>query len=89
MNQPQFKADRIEVEYRGDELTVWNSLTVIQQHHLTAGELETHYEVLTGDGSSGETPGWITPEMKRKLDNVNIHPDCRILDPNDDEVVIL
>jgi len=52
MTQPTFTSDRIDVEYRGDEITIWNRLTVVQNHQLGHGLHETHHKVLAGRKAS-------------------------------------
>jgi len=86
---PTFTSDQIRAEYRGTEITIWNHLTVRQEHELGHGLHESHHKILAGDGSTGERPKYITPEMDRKLSAVDVYPDARVLDPNDDEVTIL
>jgi hypothetical protein len=86
---PTFTSDRIEAEWRGDRITIWNHLTVVQEHELGHGLHESHHKVLAGDGSTGEKPEFITPEMDDKLHAVNVYPDVRIIDPADEEVTIL
>jgi hypothetical protein len=84
-----FAADRIEAKYQGEEITIWNRLTVKQTHELRHGEVEQHHRVLAGDGSTGDVPEYITPEMNRKLRRVDVYPaPMKELDPNDDEVTI-
>lgn len=86
--QPTFTTDRIEAEWRGQEITIWNRLTVVKEHELGHGLHESHHKVLVGDGSTGETPDFITPEMDDKLHAVDVYPDARIIDPTDEEVTI-
>jgi len=87
--RPTFTSDRIEAEWRGEEITIWNRITVQQTHALGHGLHETHHTILAGDGSTGEKPEFVTPEMDDKLHAVNVYPDVRVLDPADDEVTIL
>ena len=87
--KPTFTGDRIEAEWCGHQITIWNRLTVRQEHELGHGLHETHHTILAGDGSSGEKPEFITPEMDRKLHAVDVYPDVRVIDPADDEVTIL
>lgn len=87
--RPTFTGDRIEAEWRGQEITIWNRLTVVQEHQLGHGLHESHHKVLAGDGSTGERPKFITPEMDDKLHAVNVYPNVRIIDPTDEEVTIL
>jgi len=88
-NKPTFTSDRIDAEWRGDQITIWNHLTVVQEHELGHGFHESHHKVLAGDGSTGEKPEFITPEMDEKLHVVNVYPDVRIIDPADEEVAVL
>lgn len=87
--KPTFTSDRIEAEWRGDQITIWNHLTVVQEHELGHGLHESHHKVLAGDGSTGERPEFITPEMDDKLHAVDVYPNVRIIDPADEEVTIL
>ena len=90
MNQPKptFTSDRIEAEWRGHDITIWNRLTVRKQHQLGHGLHATHHTILAGDGSTGEKPEFITPQMDDKLHAVDVYPDARVIDPTDDEVTI-
>jgi hypothetical protein len=88
-NQPTFTSDEISAEWRGEEITIWNHLTVFQEHELGHGLHESHHKILAGDGSTGERLDFITPEMDRKLQAVDVYPDARVIDPTDDEVKIL
>jgi len=87
--QPTFNGDRIEAEWRGEEITIWNRLTVIQEHELGNGLHQSHHKVLAGDGSVGEPPEFITPQMDDKLRAVDAYPNVRVIDPTDDEVTVL
>lgn len=84
-----FTRDCIGAEWRGEEIEIWNRLTVRQEHQLGHGLHESYHMVLAGDGSTGEKPEFITPEMDERLRRVNVYPDVRVLDPSDDEVTIL
>jgi len=84
-----FTTHRIEAEYRGEDITIWNRLTVIQNHELGHGLHESHHKILAGDGSTGKEPDYITPEMDKKLRAVDVYPDVQILDPCDEGVTIL
>jgi len=86
--RPTFTADRIEADWQGMEITIWNHLTVVQEHELGHGLHETHHKVLAGDGSTREKPEFITPEMNEKLRSVDVYPDVRIIDPSDEEVEV-
>jgi len=77
--KPTFRSDRIEAEWRGDQITIWNHLTVVQQHELGHGLHESHHKVLAGDGSTGEKPEFITPEMDDKLHAIDVYPNVRII----------
>ena len=88
-DRPTFTADRIEAEWHGDQITIWNRLTVVQEHEMGHGLHESHHKVLEGDGSTGEKPEFITPEMDDKLHAVDVYPDVRIIDPTDEEVTVL
>jgi hypothetical protein len=89
MTDPVFKADRIKAEWRGEEITIWNRLTVIQQHALGYGLHETEHQVLAGDGSTGERPDYISPQMRDKLRDVDVYPNAKVIDPADDEVNVV
>lgn len=90
MTNPQLLRDQIDVELsNGDEVTVWNSLTVTEQHNVGVNSIESHHSVLVGDGSTGEKPEFVTPEMDQKLARLNVYPNVRIIDPTDEEVTIL
>lgn len=87
--QPAFLGDKIDVEWRGEEVTVWNRLTVKQHHEVHAGEIVHHHKILAGDGSTGEKPEFVTPAMDDKLRDLDVYPAVRIIDPADDEVTVL
>jgi len=87
--RPTFLSDRIEVERDGEELTVWNHLTVTEQHYVTAGQIESHHTVVVGDHPNGEAPEYTTPEMRDQLRALDIYPDAEVVDPHDDEVAVL
>ena len=87
--RPTFTSDCIEAEWRGMEITIWNHLTVRQHHEVGHGLHKSHHQVLVGDGSTGEKPEFITPEMDDKLYHLDVYPDVRIIDPADDEVTLL
>jgi hypothetical protein len=87
--KPTFTTDRIVAEFRGEEITIWNHLTIQKSHEVGHGLHETHHTVLAGDGSTSEKPEFITPEMDRKLQRVDVYPDVRVLDPTDEEVTLL
>jgi len=90
MTDPQLLRDQIDVELsNGVEVTVWNSLTVKEHHDVGVNSIESHHSVLVGDGSTGEKPEFVTPEMDQKLARLNVYPNVRIIDPTDEEVTIL
>ncbi len=89
MSDGTITTDRIEAEWRGMEITIWNHLTVIQEHELGHGLHESQHKVLAGDGSTGEQPEFITPAIFDKLRAVDVYPDVRVIDPRSDEVTIL
>jgi hypothetical protein len=89
LNEPTFTSDRIRAVWRGEQITIWNRLTVVQEHELGHDRHDSEHRVLTGDGSTGERPDFITPEMDRKLSAVDVYPNARVIDPNDEEVTVL
>lgn len=85
----KFLTDRIPAEYNGEEITIWNHLKVYQTHIVHASEIEHHHKILIGDGSTGETPEYITPKIAEQLESLNVYPAPTVLDPRDDEVTLL
>jgi hypothetical protein len=88
--------DRIAVERDGEELHVFNSVTVRQEHHVRAGAYETFTgPILAGDGSTGEQPAAITPKVRALLrdlgvtDSVLEERGIEVVGPNSDEVTRL
>lgn len=88
-DRPTFTTDCIRARYEGEAITIWNKLTVVQQHELGHNLHESTHKVMAGDGSTGEEPEFITPEMDDKLDSIDVYPNVRVLDPNDEEVTVL
>lgn len=89
-DRPTFLADSIDVVRDGEQITVWNRLTVEQHHAVRAGEVETHHTVLVGDGSlRGKAPDYITPEMDAQLRSLDVYPNAEVVDPASDEVSIV
>ncbi len=86
---PTFLGDTIGAEYQGEEITIWNSITVQEHHNVHANQIETHHRVLEGDGSTGESPEYITPEMAEQLNALDIYPNAEVVDPRSDEVTVL
>lgn len=88
-NRPQFLSDRIGAVYEGEEIRIWNSLTVTQRHDVGPTDIESHHKVLAGDGSAGKEPEFITPEMAKQLSDLDVYPNAEVLDPASEEVKIL
>lgn len=86
---PTFLRDRIDVERDGEELTVWNHITVKQHHHARATEIQSDHRVLAGDGSTGEAPEYVTPAIATQLRHLDVYPDVEVVDPTDEEVTVL
>lgn len=87
--RPKMLGDSFEVERDGERITVWNHLTISEEHYVTAGSVESHHRVVAGDHPNGESPDYITPEMQEQLHSLDIYPSAEVVDPNDDEVTIL
>lgn len=87
--RPTFLAHRIDVEKGGEEITVWNHLTVTTEHYVQAGQIESNHRVVCGDHPNGKPPEYITPEMAEQLRSLDIYPFAEIVDPHDDEVTVL
>ena len=85
----QFLGDRIPAELDGEEITIWNRVTVDQHHVVRFNEIESHHRILAGDGSSGEVPEYVTPAIDDQLRSLDVYPAFEVLDPADDEVTIL
>jgi hypothetical protein len=85
--QPTFTSDRIEAKIDGEEITIWNRVTVEQTHALGHGLHEEHHSILAGDGSTGQAPEYITPEMNERLRDVDVYPaPMEVVDPTRDDV---
>lgn len=87
--EPEFLGDRVEVRYDGEEVTVWNSLTVEQQHDIQAGQIASEHEVTVGDGSTAEQPDYITPEMADQLMALDVYVNAEVVNPRSEEVDVL
>lgn len=86
---PEYLSDVIGAVYQGEEIRIWNHLTVTKQHEVRANEIETHHRIFAGDGSTAEEPEYVTPDMDDQLRALDVYPDVTVLDPDDDEVTIL
>jgi hypothetical protein len=84
-----FLSDRIDVRVDGEELTVWNSLTVNKHHQVGPEAIQTEHDVLAGDGSTGESPEYVTPAMMERLREVDVYPSVEVIDPAAPEVTVL
>lgn len=90
MSEPdRYLSDRIPAEYEGEEITIWNRVRVHATHQVRVGEIESYHKLLAGDGSTGEEPEYITPEMDDQLRALDVYPSVTVLDPRDDEVTLL
>jgi hypothetical protein len=87
--QNSFLGDRVGVLRGGEEITVWNELTVTEQHNVTVTGVESYHKILAGDGSSGEEPEYVTPKMNEWLRQLDVYPNVEVVDPMDDEVTVL
>lgn len=85
----KFLGDRVEVRRDGEEITVWNSLTVQENHDVHAGQIESHHDITVGDGSTGESPEYITPEMADQLEALGVYPNADVVDPRSEGVDVL
>lgn len=88
-DRPTFLGDSIDVLRDGEQVTVWNSLVVQERHEVRATEVESQHRVLCGDGSTGERPNYITPEMDAQLRSLDVYPNAEVVDPASDEVSIV
>lgn len=88
-NRPTFLGDRIEAEYRGEEITIWNHLTVTQSHYVMANQIESEHNISVGDAPGGRSPDYITPEMDDQLRFLDVYPNAEVVDPHDEEVTLL
>lgn len=89
MSNPTFKRDQLGAMYDGEEITIWNRVTVHQRHELGHGLSESRHKVLAGDGSTGKTPEYVTPEIRDKLQSVDVYPNVEVIDPTSDGVTLL
>lgn len=88
-DRPKFLSDRFEAVYEGEEITIWNHLTVTQEHYVTAGQIERTHEISVGDAPGNRSPEYITPEMDEQLRHLDVYPDAEVVDPHDEEVTLL
>ena len=84
-----FLGERIEVERDGEELVVWNKVTVVQRSEVDATQIATTHDIRVGDGVLDESPEYITPEIDRQLEYLDVYPDAEVVDPRDEEVTVL
>ena len=88
-NRPAILSDRVEAEYEGEEITIWNHLTVSERHYVTAGQIESEHVISVGDAPGLGSPDYITPEMNDQLRALDVYPNAEVVDPHDDEVTLL
>jgi hypothetical protein len=90
-NRPVMLNDRIEAEYEGERITIWNHLTITQRHYVTVRQTETRHEVSVGDAPGNEPPDYITPQMDDDLQALDVYPDVVpvVVDPTSEEVDVL
>ena len=81
--------DQIDVRYAGERVTVWNRVTVVQQHDVGPAGYETWTQITTGDGSTGQEPRYITPSVADWLSSLGASHSAAVLDPSSDEVARL
>lgn len=87
--RPTFLNDRVDAVYQGEEITIWNHLTVEEHHYVTGGQIESHHDISCGDAPSGPSPDYITPEMADQLMALDVYPNAEVVDPHSDEVKLL
>lgn len=80
---------QIPVMYRGERVTVWADVTVVQEHKVHPAGYDTRTVVTTGDGETGQEPAYITPSVADHLRQIGASHSCTILDPSSDEVARL
>lgn len=88
-DRPTFLSGRFEAVYEGEEITIWNHLTVTQTHYVTAGQIEREHRISAGDAPGNQRPEYITPEMDEQLRQLDVYPDAEVVDPHDEEVDLL
>lgn len=88
-DRPTFLSDRIEAVYQGEEITIWNRLSVTERHYVLPGQIETEHEISVWDDPGGESPEYITPEMDDHLSALDVYPNAEVVDPHSDEVELI
>jgi hypothetical protein len=83
-----FLGDRIEAERDGEEIVIWNHVTVKERSEVRATEIASSHQVFVGDGSVAKAPEYITPEIDRQLQRLDIYPTAEVVDPNAEEVTV-
>jgi hypothetical protein len=89
MQGPKFMADRIECERDGEEITLWNQITVEQHHDIGPTDIQSHHEVWAGDGSTRERPTYITPAIDEQLMRVDVYANAEVVDPTNEGITVL
>jgi hypothetical protein len=87
--QPQFLGHVISAEYEGEEIEIWNELTVVEHHYVMSTQIESDHEISRGDATGMGSPDYITPEMDDQLRHLDVYPNAEVVDPRSDEVTIL
>lgn len=73
----------------GEEVTVWNHVTVYENHGVHATEITHNHAVFIGDGSVHAEPDYITGELADQLQSLDVTPDAEVVDLDSDEVTVL
>ena len=81
--------DAVIVERDGDRITVWDRVTVCQDHTITPAGCSIGTRLLAGDGSTDGPPSFITPGVAERLDEEGFHHTAEVVDPTDEEVTVL
>lgn len=83
------RVDMIRAEYEGEEVEIWNEVSVYKDLGVHPNEIVGHVCILAGDGSTDERPDYITPAIWEQLRDIDVYPDVDVLDPNAEKVTVL
>lgn len=73
----------------GEQVKVWNFVTVYQNQQVHPTGITENYEVFVGDGSVRAHPDYITKGVAEHLQSLGVEPDVEVIDVEAEEVELL